>query len=476
MLLIITLYVRSYVNLFEKIFRAIFAPRPPAHFENLHALTKQHHHKNTATKTPSQKNTLLQYLFCYRYFPTMSYFVPPKATATTSHGSTNNIRVPQVNTLVGDSMPNTSNGNVNQNDEAFTAPAPPSPPPKGAPTEAATASPVENVKAPKARGPQTEYEKMKARVRRAFRSDADHQDATDNDMTDDDDDDNSDEEEPMKPWDDPDWVPTTSTGRQKTPNEIRGALKKYIATSGRTQKSLLEEIKVGHCTYHKFMTRSYKNQWSAAKNQTYWAAARFLEKIKHASKKQSSKKKVNSKKRKTALAHSNNSNSVSNKKAKTTPSESRAEGDAWLEGIMAAPVSVPTGAPVFDTCPQIVQKLKQCFEDHPGVTKASFCRIALLGCNNNALAKFMAAPYAEQQGNAVYARAYRFLEMLRIREGQPKTTARLQNEQDQGSEGFSTKPYREPGLHVILVPGECPREASRLMKEHIWKLRRQEKI
>ena len=458
---------------------------------------------------------IIQYFFCFDC-TTMSSFAPPYVGATTSNGSTNGIQLPQGNnslggdglqgvdqqhlhhnviaaghaqqqqqqltlasrTLVATAATNDANAssgggsmadinNVNQNIKAATAAAVA----KGAPTEAKTATQEEKAKASKVQSSRTEYEKMKAQGSRAFRNDADHQDSTDNDMTDDD---VSDEEEEM-PWEDPDWIPTTSKGRQKTPNEIRGALKKYIATSGRTQKSLLEEIKVGHCTFHKFMTRPYKNQWTAVKNQSYLAAARFLEKIKHTSKKQNSKKKANStNKRKTAVNTANSS--VSNKKARTTPSESRVEGDTWLEGVMAASTSVPVGAPVFDTCPQIVQKLKQCFEQYPGVTKASFCRIALSGSNTNALAKFLAAPYAEQQGNAVYAKAYRFFEILRILEGQPKTTARLQNERDQGAEGFSTKPYREPGQHVILAAGECPREASRFMKEHIWKLRRQEKI
>ena len=116
---------------------------------------------------------------------------------------------------------------------------------------------------PKAKRPRTEDEKVRARVRKEFavamgtyqsKPKDDQDDTTDDDLTDDD------EEEESMPWDDSDWVPTTSTGRQKTPNEIRGALQRYLVSSGRTQKAVLEDMKVGHCSFHKFMTRSYKNQ------------------------------------------------------------------------------------------------------------------------------------------------------------------------------------------------------------------------
>ena len=32
----------------------------------------------------------------------------------------------------------------------------------------------------------------------------------------------------MMPWDDPDWIPLEKSGKQKTPNKIRGELQRYI--------------------------------------------------------------------------------------------------------------------------------------------------------------------------------------------------------------------------------------------------------
>ena len=219
-------------------------------------------------------------------------------------------------------------------------------------------------------------------------------------------------------------------------------------------------------------------QWSAVQNQTYWAAARFLAKVKHDSKQKTQQQaKATSKNNKCKTSVDSSASSAANKKTKTAgpSSESRAQGDQWLEEVMATPVGLDANHAVFDTCPQVVRKIQQCFQEHPGVTKASFCRIALQGCNNNALAKFLAAPHAEQQGNAVYRRAYVFLEKLRIHQGHPKSAERLQNERDQGPQGFSTKPYREP-QHFILVADECPHEANRELQRLIGKMRRQEKV
>jgi hypothetical protein len=109
---------------------------------------------------------------------------------------------------------------------------------------------------------------------------------------------------------------------------------------------------------------------------------------------------------------------------------------------------------VFDSCPEIVQKIKKCLNDTPGLTKAAFCRIALEGSNSNALGKFLAAKKQHQQGNAVYRRAYAFFEKLRVMNGEQKTKARLKNEVEQGVEGFETSPWRHYTSYIDVVDGE----------------------
>ena len=279
------------------------------------------------------------------------------------------------------------------------------------------------------------------------------------------------DEKHIQPWlDSSDWVPTTRTGRQKTPKEIRSALQTYLNTSGRSQKSVMSEIGVGQGSFRKFMFGSYKNQWSAVQNETYWAAAQFLEKMKDADKEN---KAVIAKRKASTSDNTASTSGSATKKTKTKAvSSSRAEGDQLLKDFMATP-GVAQDDPVFDKCPQVVKKLQEFFQDHPDVTKASFRRIALLGSASNALSKFMASKHADQQGNAVYRRAYTFFEKLRLMKRQPKTPARLENEQKIGPLGFSTKPFRKVD-HVYLVPSECPHEAGRNLRALNYRLSRQE--
>jgi len=46
------------------------------------------------------------------------------------------------------------------------------------------------------------------------------------------------------PWEEEDWVPTLSNGKQKSPNMIRNEFRKYLDTCGRTQTAVLKEIDV----------------------------------------------------------------------------------------------------------------------------------------------------------------------------------------------------------------------------------------
>jgi hypothetical protein len=95
-----------------------------------------------------------------------------------------------------------------------------------------------------------------------------------------------DEDEPM-PWEQDDFVPRTSSGRQRSPNNIRNQLQKYMDASSDTETAIIERMGVSYDEFYDFVnpSKAYKtNQWAALENNTYWAAARLLEQAKHETK------------------------------------------------------------------------------------------------------------------------------------------------------------------------------------------------
>jgi hypothetical protein len=86
------------------------------------------------------------------------------------------------------------------------------------------------------------------------------------------------DEEEEHYWDREGWIPLSKNGTQRTPNQIRGELQRYIDKCGSTQSAVLERMGVNSNSFRRFMDpKSYKNMWSACDNGTYWAAAKLLE-------------------------------------------------------------------------------------------------------------------------------------------------------------------------------------------------------
>jgi hypothetical protein len=217
---------------------------------------------------------------------------------------------------------------------------------------------------------------------------------------------------------------------------IRNELQRYIDASGRTKTSVMIELGVNSNSFGKFMNpKTYKDQWSAVQNGTYWAAARFLAKQNHLAKEQKKQEK------KRRSAGKSNDGASAPKKAKKSAAEEKAEAEVWMTQVMRTAVDVDgADSPVSDSCPQVVEKIKKLLNGgRPGVTKANFCRIALSGANHNSLAKFLASKKQDQAGNQCYRRAYAFFEKQRIIEGAAKTKARIKNEMEKGPEGFDTR-------------------------------------
>ena len=238
------------------------------------------------------------------------------------------------------------------------------------------------------------------------------------------------------PWEQEGWVPRTSTGKVKSPNAIRNALQKYINESDKTQTYIINnELHVNNNTFRKFMNpRTYKNQWSATQNGTYWAAAKLLEKRAYEQKqaKKQAKATAAAKKRKTTASDASNSPT---KKAKPTPKTTTKDMEAYMQKVQATALPVD-GTAVYDSCPQVIQKINE-FLKRDGVSKAAFCRI-LDNLNHNSLNRFLSSKKQDGAGMVAYERAYWFLEKMRLLEHQPKSKARLTNEKNHPN-GFPLK-------------------------------------
>lgn len=259
----------------------------------------------------------------------------------------------------------------------------------------------------------------------------------------------ADEEEPFKPWeDDPEWVPVTKSGKQKSPGQIRNELQRYIdqckAEGTVTQTVLVKDV-MG-LTYSSFSTfmnpKKYKNAWSAVENSTYWAAAKLLEDVKfekeQAKKKKPKKTDPPKKKRKCDGEPDKASNA--NKKSKTskTKAEMKTEAEELIQRILSVE-GVTSENKIYDTCPQIVKKIKK-FLQRDGMTKAALLK-ALGNRSASSMGSFLAGKKQDRCGNVIYRESYVFFEKLRILEGKPKSDARKKNEEENPS-GFSTKSQR----------------------------------
>jgi len=206
-------------------------------------------------------------------------------------------------------------------------------------------------------------------------------------------------------------------------------------------------------TFRRFMDpKTYKDQWSAMQNGTYWAGARLLASAEREGKEEIAKGRSGggggtAKKGKTMAAAAGGggkrkSDSVGGavdvdddddddtktmtKKAKKgrTGNEMKREAEDLISRINA--VEYVNGDVVYDTCPEVVAGIKT-FLQRDGMNKAMLLS-ALGGINQNSMARFMSGKKQDQCGNVTYGRAYAFLEKLRILEGAPKSKARLRNE------------------------------------------------
>ena len=73
----------------------------------------------------------------------------------------------------------------------------------------------------------------------------------------------------LKPWEREGFIPATSSGKQKSPNQIRNESQRYIDSCGGMQASVIDRLGVNSNSFRKFMnSKTYKSQWSATSNGT----------------------------------------------------------------------------------------------------------------------------------------------------------------------------------------------------------------
>ena len=243
-----------------------------------------------------------------------------------------------------------------------------------------------------------------------------------------------DDDDETKPWEEEGWVPRTKNGKQKTPNVIRGELQRYIDKCKQdgtmTQTKIIEKMGVNNNTFRRYMNpKTYKDQWSATQNGTYWAAARLLEEVKH---KEAKAKKAGGAGTKRKAATGAGGDAV----AATSSKKNKKEQATDLINRINAVQGVTENDRIYDSCPMLVTKIKE-FLNRDGVTKAALLK-AMGDLNSNSLNRFLAGKNQDQCGNVTYKRAYVFFEKLRILEGKPKSSKRLSNEANQ-PQGFSTE-------------------------------------
>lgn len=223
-------------------------------------------------------------------------------------------------------------------------------------------------------------------------------------------------------WNDDDWVPLNKNGTQRTPNQIRGELQRYLDKCGMTQGSVLTRMGVSSNSFRRFMDpANYKNMWSAVENGTYWAAAKMLE-----------EERMKPKPKATASAKRKAADMTGSGTAKKSKTQAKAEVIELMQRIMAVE---GTSAVVYDSCPEVVKKIKA-FLAMDGVTKSDFCAFALGGLQTVQLNRFLLAKHQDGAGMVAYERAYTFFEKKRVLEGAPKSKARIKNEADLPA-GFS---------------------------------------
>jgi hypothetical protein len=233
------------------------------------------------------------------------------------------------------------------------------------------------------------------------------------------------------------------TGKQLTPNQIRGQIRKYIAENKNiSQAKFLSIIDVSVHVFDRFMNaKNNKEDWKATENITYANAASFLakQKVQHkiAALEDKAAEKTNFGKRTSSEVEAVSALADLSVPQLTIPSKKQAKADlnAMLKAIVA--VEMAEDVAIYADCDEIRRTLTKFFNTS-GVTEGAWLRV--VQCQSKSLNSFRGfrGPSAGAANN-IFSKAWRFFEQKRVLEGRHKTPQQLEAEERLGPAGYSRK-------------------------------------
>ena len=236
------------------------------------------------------------------------------------------------------------------------------------------------------------------------------------------------------------WYPRTSSGKQITPNALRGRIMRFLAESGMTQTEFLQRAGINPGSYSRFKKPSnYKNQWSACSNQSYWNAAVFLareaihKKIRARDAKKAAKADAKKRKRDDKNGASFSSSAAAASAAPLSKKQKKAQVEALVQQILAVP-GVDVDDPIYDNCDIIRAKVQRFLIKHDfRITPL----LRALDLNSGSWAKFNKfTGKGAGAANICYPVFYKFFEQKRLLEKKPKSKARKEAELNFGHAGY----------------------------------------
>ena len=214
--------------------------------------------------------------------------------------------------------------------------------------------------------------------------------------------------------DDSNWIPTTASGKQVSPNRLRGQITRYIASSvekGGKTRWIRDVLGVNGNSFNKFMKGNYKDQWSACQNGTYWAAARFFARQK-------------------LEAKANPAATKKRKRAATASSASKKTESLKLQlALMTLMTNDPrcaSGIEIYEHCDTVRSQLAALISSGR-LNQTSTLKLMTAG--NTSFKSFsILKGKGAGASNKSYREGYRLLEALRIHDGKVKSQRRVDNE------------------------------------------------
>ena len=176
------------------------------------------------------------------------------------------------------------------------------------------------------------------------------------------------------------FAPLSANGRQKSPNLVRSAIRKYCTENDLTMTQFRQSINVNPASFNKFMNGKYQNPWSATSNSTYMAAGAFLARKALEAKIEKLEAKKTESKKEEADKSSKTKEGAKETKSKANGKEDR---DALVATINA--VSLESEA-VFDDCDVVRAKINGFIKKH-GFTMSGFGKC--IGVNAGSISRFL---------------------------------------------------------------------------------------